>query len=119
MQSTSPRNLSPTPPYPQRGSSVQVPPRSPLATSMSNFGQLGRRAASPSINHVPTNLNYTINRSPPTSLAPTNNKLDINLNINVNNDGTISTSTGQAPILNNTSQFINTSRQIPTVIHST
>lgn len=70
--------------------------------------------------YTPTNLSYNVNR-PLQSLSSSPNKLDINLNINVNNDGTISASTGQnapsasftaprSPIMQSTPQFLQPQR---------
>lgn len=95
MQYLSPSKVSPTPSQLQRGPSPQFPPRSPPPpTSVANFTPLVRRTPNTTMSQVPTNLNYTIHQSPQRSFAPSNNKLDINLNINVNNDGSITASTG-------------------------
>ncbi len=114
------RSVSPIPSSTIGGFPTSQTLRSPPAPgAVTNMASFARRQPSPSVTSVPTNLNYTINRSQG-SMAPSNNKLDINLNINVNNDGSISASTGQAtPSFNTTNpQFLN-SRVQPTVIRST
>jgi hypothetical protein len=73
-------------------------PPLPPQISVQNVPLIKKQHTS-SMNQFPTNLNYSINTSPQTPqahLVPSNNKLDINLNINVNNDGSIVASTGQA-----------------------
>ena len=118
MQATV-RSMSPLPSSTMGGFPGSQTLRSPPAPgSVTNMASFARRQPSPSATSVPTNLNYTINRSQ-SSMAPSNNKLDINLNINVNNDGSISASTGQAtPSFNTTNpQFLN-SRLQQTVISS-